>query len=248
MIPPELTRVFATREVYTPNGEVRPLSSAIPEGCANALYETVRARSPRAVLEIGMAYGISTLAIASALDDVGSGLLTSLDPYQASRCENIGLETIRRADLSHRHALIEEPDYEALPRLLSEGRRFELTYIDGNHTFEYTLLDLFYADKLTPVGGVIAINDCGFAAVAKALRWFTTHRRYQELDVGLPTRVRPPIYDAPNKTRAALAPMLRAVGKYAPRFASEFKLVRFEDRYFEKIEDWEPSWDFFAQF
>src|SRR4051812_6714178 len=117
MIPPELSRIFATREVYTPEGEVRPLNSAIAEVYAVTLHETVCARSPREVLEIGMANGVSSLAITSALEEVGAGVLTSIDPYQSAYSENVGMETIRRAGLSSRHALIEEPDYAALPRL-----------------------------------------------------------------------------------------------------------------------------------
>jgi hypothetical protein len=95
---------------------------------------------------------------------------------------------------------------------------------------------------------VIAVNDCGFAAVAKALQWFATHRRYTELDVGLPKRVRSPIYGAPSHLRAALKPVLNGVGEYAPRWANRLKLARFEDRYFQKVEDWEPLWNFFAPF
>ena len=39
---------------------------------------------------------------------------------------------------------------------------------------------------MTPKNGVIAFNDCGWAAVEKAIRFVETHRRYREVDVGLP--------------------------------------------------------------
>src|SRR5215213_4113769 len=135
MIPPELARIFRDRTVHTPSGEPRTLGSSIPMPYAIALHETVLARSPTSVLEIGMAHAISTVAIASALDANGDGSLVSIDPHQSTYWEGIGLETIRRAGVSGRHTLIEATDYVALPKLIAQGCRFDFVYIDGWHTF-----------------------------------------------------------------------------------------------------------------
>jgi predicted O-methyltransferase YrrM len=248
MVSPALTKIFETRQVHTPDGRSRPLDSAIAESFAQALHATVLSRRPAEVLEVGMAQGVSTVAIGSALEALGAGRLTSIDPNQSTDWESVGCETIRRAGFAHRHTLIEEPDFTALPRLVAEGRRYDFVYIDGWHTFDYTLLDLFYADKLVTRGAIVAVNDCGYAAVAKALRWFTTHRRYRELDVGLATRIRPPIYEQAGSVRSFVRLPLKVVGRYAPKLAVGPYFTRFEDRYFEKTEDWEPSWDFFAGF
>jgi predicted O-methyltransferase YrrM len=252
MIPAELERILTEKCVYTPQGQARALHSAIWLEDAQALHDLVLARAPSTVLEVGMAYGVSSLAIVSALEELGSGSLLSLDPSQSTDWESVGCETLRRAGLSHRHTLIEEPDFSALPRMCSDSVCVDFVYIDGWHTFDYTLLDLFYADKLLSVGGVVGINDGGFAAVAKALRWFTSHRRYRELDVGLPVRLGPPVHGTDNLVRKVARkvarPSLRLVSRHAPRLAVGPLFARFEDRYFEKRENWEPSGVFYSSF
>jgi hypothetical protein len=41
--------------------------------------------------------------------------------------------------------------------VIEQGETFDFILIDGFHSFDLTLLDLFYADKLWAVGGVATI-------------------------------------------------------------------------------------------
>ena len=50
---------------------------------------------------------------------------------------------------------IEQKSFLAMPRLLQAGRKFDFCFVDGMHLFDYTALDLFYADLLVRVGGII---------------------------------------------------------------------------------------------
>lgn len=43
-----------------------------------------------------------------------------------------------------------EKDTVALPRLVEQGKRIQFCFIDGLHTFDYTMLDAFYADQAQP--------------------------------------------------------------------------------------------------
>src|SRR4029450_11609121 len=119
----------------------------------------VRSIKSRAALEIGMARGFSSVAILSALEP--DGRLTSVDPFQLvpSGYGGAGVATVRSAGFAHRHTLIAEPDYVALPALLRNQQQFDFIFIDGYHSFDYTLLDFFYADLLLKVGGVVAFHD-----------------------------------------------------------------------------------------
>ena len=74
----------------------------------------------------------------------------------------------------------------------------------------------------------MAFNDCGWRAVHKVLRFLLTHRRYKELNVGLT-----PDFNARNL-------LFKAVKSIEGRNNA--------DRYFQKVEDWEPPGDFFARF
>jgi hypothetical protein len=78
------------------------------------------------------------------------------------------------------------------------------------------------------VGGLIAFNDCGYRAVHRVIRFVLSHRKYREIDVGLPRDYR---------GRNALVTASR---RLTGRSSSE--------RYFEKLEAWEPSWNFYARF
>jgi hypothetical protein len=128
--------------------------------------------------------------------------------------------------------VIEEPDFLALPRLLALGCKVDFGYIDGWHTFDYTLLDFYYIDRMLPVNGVVGFNDCDYPAVHKAINFVLSHRRYKEVDVGLQ-----PAYGR----RKELIRFLR--GRWSKRHR-----VLCQDRYFRKLEDWEPNFDFFAEF
>lgn len=55
-----------------------------------------------------------------------------------------------------------------MPDLLRKGygHSFDLVFVDGMHLFDYTLTDLFFADLLTRVGGIILLDDIRHAGVA----------------------------------------------------------------------------------
>ncbi len=147
------------------------------------LYELVSANGCRSALEVGMATGTSSLAICAALGDNGGGRLASIDPFQssASGYASAGVENLRKAGFEGAHRLIERPDYLALPELLAQGERFDFILIDGWHSFDFTLVDLFYADLLLRTGGVLAFHDTTAPQVYKAVRFLELHKPYERL-------------------------------------------------------------------
>jgi predicted O-methyltransferase YrrM len=187
-----------------------------------ALGDLVRELKPNVVLEIGMANGVSSRVILSALN---GGKLISIDPYQVTAYRSNGLNAI--AEFSSNHRFIELPDFQALPQLLAEGTKVDLAYVDGNHTFDYTLLDFFYIDKMLSPGGVVGFNDCHMAAVNKVLNFVTKHRKYVEVPI------LPRTYLGRN---------------WAISLARWVLNRQSQDRYFRKIKDWEPEWFFWKRF
>jgi predicted O-methyltransferase YrrM len=234
---PVLKEMLECRSTYTMAGDQIPIGSNIPLAYAEALYEAVLQIRPSVVLEVGMAFGISSLAILSALrDSTQNGKLISIDPHQCSGgWKGAGVAAVARAALNEWHEMIQDYDYNVLPRLLASGLKIDLAYIDGWHTFDYAFLDWWYVNKMLPVGGVVGFNDCGWPAIDKVIRFVLTHRKYSEIDVGLP------IEFATQGRRRELLRRLTLGNKR--RWYS-----RAEDRYFKKVADWEPQWDFFAPF
>lgn len=178
--------MLESRTARSLTGDAIPIHSNIPAVFAEALYETVRRENPKVVLEVGMAFGVSSLAILTALHEQGQqGRLISIDPVQSSDWKGCGSVAVAQAGFSNEHELIEDNDYNVLPRLLASGIKCQFAYIDGWHTFDYALLDWWFIDKMLTANGVVGFNDCSFPAVDKVIRFILTHRKYIEIDVGL---------------------------------------------------------------
>ncbi len=188
-----LTRSFPGKELRGQRAFTRAGMS--PEELVR-LYELVANTQATEVLEVGMGNGTSSVVMLSALPATG-GRLTSIDPFQTSNFSGAGQEMIRSAGHAPRHRLIEKPDYLALPELLASGEKFDLVLVDGYHSFDYTLLDIFYADLLLRPEGVLAVHDSSWPAVLKALRFLETHKDYRALSP-------PPLVRYDNVVRKAL--------------------------------------------
>jgi predicted O-methyltransferase YrrM len=224
-----LREALVEKRVQHPDGSWRDVAANISPPNSRALKEFVLARRPELVVEIGMAYGVSTLTILEALQSNGAGRLISIDPYTdwpSGRL--VALHQIERAGVSDLHEHMYEYSHLALPKLLMQGRRPDLVYIDGWHNFDYAFTDFFFADKLLKPGGVVAFNDAGWRSVFKVIRFVQAYRKYRELEVGLPKK-----YDSPRLV-FSLIKRLEGRSRY--------------DRYFEKLEEWEPPSGFHRRF
>jgi predicted O-methyltransferase YrrM len=146
-----ITEIYSTGYVRDIDGKQTNslLKSAIPFDQGMALYNWIRHTEARHTLEVGMAYGLSTLFICQAhLDNGKHGHHVAIDPKQSTDFRSIGLLNIQRAKLMDILEFFEAPSYSILPQLLQREERFDLVFIDGMHTFDYTLVDFFYSDLL----------------------------------------------------------------------------------------------------
>lgn len=131
-----------------------------------------------ATLEIGFAYGFSAVAIAGALRRPH----LVIDPYQDDAYFGMGhhnVESVGMARLvEHRSA----PSHVVLPRLLADGRSFDLVFIDGDVRFENLVVDWFYTDRLLRQGGCVIIRR--WAPSCSTLATFIRSNRadYRQLD------------------------------------------------------------------
>ena len=226
---PLLCEIYDTGEIVLGDGTRRAAHAQVSRANAEGLHRAVLQLRPTRVLEVGMAYGIASLAILAALEEIGGdGRLLSVDPYQREIWRDGGRKTVERSGLAHRHELIEDFDYLALPRLIEQQRHFDLAYIDGDHSFDYVMLDFFFVDLALEVGGVVGFNDCGWRSVFKVIRFIETHKKYAEIDVGIE-----PDYHGRNP--------LVTLGRRLFRF-------NWSDRYFRKLADHKPANSFYARF
>ncbi len=128
-------------------------------------------RSITQTLEVGCAMGFSSVAIANAIAGRSGAHHTILDPFQDLRWNGRGRRLIEQFGLSQFVDIMLEKSEYALPKLSEAGKLFDFIFIDGWHTFDHTLIDLFYSLRLLRVGGIVGIDDANWSAVAKVLTY-----------------------------------------------------------------------------
>lgn len=131
----------------------------------------MRERKPARTLEIGIAFGASTVAFCSghrALGYAANKQHVAIDPYQPYQLyDEAGVYAVERAGLAG--FLDYRPEFSefVLPRLLEAGERFDFIYIDGSHLFENVFIDAFYSARLLNDGGLMALDDSTDPHIAK---------------------------------------------------------------------------------
>lgn len=157
------------------------------------LKDYIKEYKCKKILEVGMADGMSSIAILQALNDNfnGEGSLTSIDPHQSSYWNNNGIKNIKHLNLQKNHTLIEKYDYIALPELLSKGEKYDLIFIDGSHIFDSVIHNNFYCDMLLKVGGILINDDMWMPAIKKAFNYIKNNYPHLEVIDTSPLRFTP---------------------------------------------------------
>lgn len=147
---------------------------ALPASDGDALRDLLVEHRVRSVIEIGLAYGSSALAIGEALCSAGDVEIshTIIDPFQATSFQNAGWDVLTDAGLARHTTFIPEPSSIALAQLTSSGVVADAAFVDGSHRFHEVFVDLYFLRKLVRPGGLIVLDDAEWPSVATALRYY----------------------------------------------------------------------------
>jgi predicted O-methyltransferase YrrM len=150
---------------------------SISAGEGEALARWVLREAAIETIEIGLAYGLSALYICEALIRRGDPRARHvvLDPYQAQRFANCGLQVLDEAGVGSLVDYHNETSQVALPAFLKEGRQFDLGFVDGNHRFDSVFVDLFFLGRLLRKGGAIILDDYNLPGIKRAVSFFLTN-------------------------------------------------------------------------
>ena len=118
------------------------LNSAIQPAEGELIHRAISETDVEKTIEVGCAYGLSSLFICGALANWPNPHHVIIDSFQTSAYNGQGLANLRSAGVSF-FELIEKPSELALPALLEQGAEFDFALIDGFHTFDHTLLGFF---------------------------------------------------------------------------------------------------------
>jgi predicted O-methyltransferase YrrM len=129
------------------------------------IYEFVRREGVKSVLELGFAHGVSACYIGAALEENGSGHLTTIDVL-AARERHPSIEELLDATglLDWVNPIYTPTSYTwELMRMLEGQQRgrwmFDFAFIDGAHSWFVDGFAFYLVDKLLKPGGWILFDD-----------------------------------------------------------------------------------------
>lgn len=219
-----LTDMLQSQEVTTDDGETLPLHSHLPELEGRVLQSWLRQYQPQRLLEIGMAYGGSSLFICETTSRWQISHYHIIDAFQSTQWQGIGLKNLQRAGYGEQFVFHEELSELCLPQLLQQGLRFDFAFVDGWHTFDHVLIEFFYINRMLDIGGVIVFDDLHLPSLQKVLAYIDGYACYERLE--LPAQM---VNSVPIKVRKMMNLPLSRIGGFVKRSEDEREWSWFQD-------------------
>ena len=173
-----LEKIFNTREFKNSKGETIKIHSETFRSQCVFLQDLIKQYNFRNSIEIGFAYGTSTVAILEEITK-NSGTHTVIDPFQNKHWGGNGIDLVNQSGFSKDMIFIEDFSYSALPELLKSGKKYDFAYIDTTKILDYLVVDFFFLDKMIEVGGIISFDDVHFPGIRKLLRYLSQFPHYE---------------------------------------------------------------------
>jgi predicted O-methyltransferase YrrM len=146
----------------------------LPGRDCDLLRDLLIAEGAETVVEVGLAYASSALAIGEALITVEPShpQHVVIDPFQESAWSNVGWDLLRSAGLDAIATLMLAPSSIALAQLATEGLIADAAFVDGSHRFHEVFVDLYFLRKIVRPGGLIILDDNWAPSVRTAARYY----------------------------------------------------------------------------
>jgi predicted O-methyltransferase YrrM len=177
----QLENIFQTKEAFGLRGEKHIVNDMISKSEANLLYQIIVSEKPYRTLEVGLAHGVSALVFCQA--HMENGIANSrhyaIDPNQFTTYGGAALKACQDAGLDNLMTILDGPSHMKIPELIKENVALDFAFIDGWHTFDYTMIDFFLIDKILKKGGYVAFHDVYGRAKQKVIDFIFTHRKYE---------------------------------------------------------------------
>ncbi len=249
-----LDEIFRKQLVYDDAGNEYKLAGNVDMKEGAFLTKLIQEYKPKNTIEIGCAYGISSLFICSALEKIKNPHHTIIDAWQNESFKNIGVSNLKKAGINF-FELIEGLSEIILPQLLSEGKKYDLCFIDGNHTFDHTLIDFFYLNRMIDIGGIIVIDDTGIPSVNKLIRYILNYPSYKQIGcVKYNLSAKKEIFDlivkSPFSLLSKLLPYKLKYRVFASSVIISDKKLNLNSSMIalQKIKNDDRNWDWFKEF
>ncbi|MFF9283835.1 class I SAM-dependent methyltransferase [Streptomyces griseosporeus] len=179
-----LERVVAVRRGLAEQGPPRRpgggpdfATVTLPERDCDQVRDLLVQEGVGTVVEIGLAYAGSALAIGEALLRIGSPnpRHVVIDPFQYTAYDGVGWELLCSAGLDGIAELVTEPSQRFLARLADAGFAADAAFVDGSHHFHNVFVDLHFLGEIVRPGGIVLLDDVWWPSVGAAVAYFETH-------------------------------------------------------------------------
>jgi len=153
------------------------------------IYKLIKQYKPKKLIETGLASGISTCYMLNAISS--GDKIYSIDPFQKIQWDRFGL--INVYEVANELGLPKNT-YHWIPEysknyFKSTSDKYDFMLIDGDHTYEGALVDLYGSLKILNNKGILAIDDVLHDQVRKALDEFmkTNRQSYKKINTSIKT-------------------------------------------------------------
>lgn len=132
------------------------------------LYNFILENKLQNVVELGFQHGASTLYMAAAMDEIGSGMITTLDNLTAKEVKPTIIDLANKSGLSkYINPIFANSSYNwELMKLIEKNTvnnncnaTFDFCFIDGAHNWETDGFAFFLVDKLLKKDSFILFDD-----------------------------------------------------------------------------------------
>ncbi|HYC29184.1 MAG TPA: class I SAM-dependent methyltransferase [Chitinophagaceae bacterium] len=238
--------IFKSRQTQDISGKSHVVNDMVARTEARILYNMAVKAQAKTTIEVGLAYGVSALAFCQAHDDLGTnGKHYAVDPNQSTTYNSAAIAANRKAGFEKYLEVIEKPSHMGLPGLIEQGIKVDAAFIDGWHTFDYTLIDFYLIDKLLKPGGYVAFHDVYGRSKQKVINFILTHRKYQIAHELMQFDGEP----RAHTLKFFLWRMYKDPGLLFSWYHWQYQLRNSSGLIvLKKLEDFEPPYDFFKNF
>jgi len=159
---------------------LRPQYPYCPSYEGDLLYRLAARPEISRAIEIGFATGSTALYLLEAIASKG-GAVFSID-YKQDDFDNLGIETVAASPRRDAHTLLEGNSNLLLPRLLDQGERFDLVFLDGWKVFDHLLVDVYYTARMLREGGYMFFDDANMPSTRKVISLLSRYYQFEEID------------------------------------------------------------------
>jgi predicted O-methyltransferase YrrM len=169
-----LDEILTSGVVKDEAGVEHAMHSNTSAGQCAFLRGLIQSIDARHCLEVGLAYGISSLAICESIHRKPDASLVSIDPFQRAHWRDIGLLNLARGGYTSIVEFHARPSHEVLPELLLNGRTLDFAYVDTVKIFDVVLIDAFFIIRLLKPGGIVVFDDVSWPGIRKLVRYLAS--------------------------------------------------------------------------